>query len=422
MGVFGAVKVRPLPADPLTLKVPMEVQTQEAPFHTLRIGGGVAFDQTRQQANVFGQYVDRDWLGGLRQLTLKGTVGWAWIPSSWAANSNGPVGDLSAELNQPRFYFRDLSPTCGSKASAASSRPTPTGAPGEVRVHLAADAVPLNLPVVQLRVLPAHHRGGAARRHRADAALLVPDELPALVPGRAHRVGSPRRQAGAPPRLLPRARVPAGRRHPRRELDYYRIEPEARAYVSLLEGDGLTFAFRAKVGTLLARSGQESPIVARFYSGGNDMRGFGARYLSPLALVSSDPSQTEGYYVPVGGDGLVEGSVEARYRVTGPLVVATFFDTGAVTVGELHATGPSSFVHQLQYAFGLGLRYLTPIGPIRFDFAYRPNLGPALPVQVLTNLPPPAATGCFGLGKGRSASGGAPEGQCTIQLSIGEAF
>jgi translocation and assembly module TamA len=103
-------------------------------------------------------------------------------------------------------------------------------------------------------------------------------------------------------------------------------------------------------------------------------------------------------------------------------VVATFFDTGAVTIENLNVGGADSFTHQLQYAFGLGLRYLTPIGPIRVDFAYRPNFGPPLPVQTLTPLPPPVNSGCFGLGKGRANSGGAPEGQCTIQLSIGEAF
>jgi translocation and assembly module TamA len=108
MGVFGAVKVRPQEADPLSLTVPIEVQTQESPFHTLRIGGGIAVDQERQAGRVFGQYLDRDWKGGLRQLTLGGTVGWSWIPTSWSANSNGPVGELSAELQQPRLYFRDL--------------------------------------------------------------------------------------------------------------------------------------------------------------------------------------------------------------------------------------------------------------------------------------------------------------------------
>jgi translocation and assembly module TamA len=205
-------------------------------------------------------------------------------------------------------------------------------------------------------------------------------------------------------------------------FDYVRLEPEARAYFSVLEDDRLTFAFRVRVGTLLPGHGAQSPIVARFYSGGNDMRGFGARYLSPLALVPNSDTTSDGYYVPVGGDGLAEGSIEARYRITRPLVIATFFDTGAVTTGQLSARGSGSIFDNLQYAVGAGLRYLTPLGPIRLDFAYRLDLGPALPVQVLGGARAPSSSGCFGFGKGRTDSGGAPEGACSIQISIGEAF
>jgi hypothetical protein len=75
------------------------------------------------------------------------------------------------------------------------------------------------------------------------------------------------------------------------------------------------------------------------------------------------------------------------------------------------------------YAFGVGARYSTPVGPIRLDFAYRPNIGPPLPVVVqdptLTYYSP---TQCFGLGGKNGTRAGSPEDPCTIQLSVGEAF
>jgi outer membrane protein assembly factor BamA len=75
MGVFGAVKVNPGEPDPGTLTVPLKVDAQESRFHTLAVGGGIAVDQTRQQVRARSTYIDRDFLGGLRKLTLDAVVG-----------------------------------------------------------------------------------------------------------------------------------------------------------------------------------------------------------------------------------------------------------------------------------------------------------------------------------------------------------
>src|SRR5690606_5443248 len=79
-------------------------------------------------------------------------------------------------------------------------------------------------------------------------------------------------------------------------------------------------------------------------------------------------------------------------------------------------------------AVGLGVRYHTPVGPIRLDLAYRLPMGPSLPVnsgEYFYNYD----TSCFGFGQNRTGTGtlppgygGAPEGRCVVHLSIGEAF
>ena len=417
------MKVRPLTVDPLDLTVPMQVQTQEAPFHTLRIGGGFAVDQERQAGRVFGQYIDRDWKGGLRQLTLGGTVGWSWIPTSWNAHSNGPVGELSAELQQPRLYFRDLKADLRLKAERGLE-PAYRYWGAQAKVGLVWQPTPY------LSFTPSYNfeyyrlQTGAAQLGGSAPALLFDCPANCELSYLEERLEWDHRDDRQEPRngfYLALALQEGGWLFGG-SFDYVRVEPEARAYVSMLADDRLTFAFRVRVGTLLPGHGAQSPIVSRFYSGGNDMRGFGARYLSPLALVPITGTSGEGYYVPIGGNGLAEGSVEARYRLSGPLVVATFFDTGAVTAGNLSARGSGSVFDSLQYAVGAGVRYLTPLGPIRLDLAYRLDLGPALPVQVLGSAQAPSSSGCFGFGKGRTNSGGAPEGACSIQISIGEAF
>lgn len=424
MGVFGAAKVRPQQANPATRTVPMQVQTQESPFHTVRVGGGVGVDQTRQEAHVYGQYIDRDFKGGLRQLTLGGSVGWAWIPSLWTNDSSGAVGNLSAELQQPRFYFRDL------KADVRVE-----GERGlEPAYRYWGAKAKLGLiwqPTAYLSITPSYNvefyrlQSGVASLGGSAPSLLFNCPENCLLSYVEQRIEWDHRDDAQEPRhgyylalSLQEGGGPLGG-----SFDYLRIEPEARAYLSMLADDKLTFAFRVRLGTLLTGGDTKSPIVARFFSGGNQMRGFGARYLSPLALVASDATATEGYYVPLGGNGLAEGSVEARYRIGGgPLELAAFMDTGAVTAGRLRFSGTDGVFDNLQFAFGGGLRYLTPIGPIRLDFAYRPDIGPALPVERLANVAAPAASGCFGLGGARANGAGAPEGPCSIQISIGEAF
>jgi translocation and assembly module TamA len=131
----------------------------------------------------------------------------------------------------------------------------------------------------------------------------------------------------------------------------------------------------------------------------------------------------------VGGNGLVETSLELRYNLVGDLVLAVFLDAGFVTSTDILSglrNDSSYFFRNMQYAVGFGLRYLTILGPIRLDIGYRLNVGPPLPI---INPSPPvtlptAQTGCFGfIGHGGGPNGaGAPEGVCALHLSIGEAF
>ena len=105
--------LKPGDPDPGTLTVPLQVDAQESRFHTLSVGGGIAVDQTRQEVRATSSYIDRDFMGGLRRLTLGAIAGYAWIPTFYASTASGAqrgvVGSLSGELEQPRLLsFRDL--------------------------------------------------------------------------------------------------------------------------------------------------------------------------------------------------------------------------------------------------------------------------------------------------------------------------
>jgi translocation and assembly module TamA len=223
------------------------------------------------------------------------------------------------------------------------------------------------------------------------------------------------------------------------DFAYLRVMPEARGYWSPGPDDPFTLSARLRVGTLAPRSGrpEDSPVVVRFQAGGaNSMRGFGLRRLSPLLLVPVDPARPDVQVaLPIGGNGLIEGSFEARARVSQNLLLASFLDVGTVTRERVPLAG----LDALSWAAGLGLRYLTPVGPLRLDLGVRLPFGRPPPLHdqagnSITYFRPPGGgtqpgrengdnvnRSCLGIG-GSDAATWVRDGLCAIHISIGEAF
>jgi hypothetical protein len=173
--------------------------------------------------------------------------------------------------------------------------------------------------------------------------------------------------------------------------------------------------------------------------GAMSMRGFNLRRLSPLLLAPGPATSRTAppplLTMPIGGNGVFEGNLEARTNVATHVAVALFTDFGSVTRESL---GADTFA-RLNWAVGLGLRFLTPVGPIRIDVGYRLPFGRPPPLydangQEITYLrvgdgmtQPGTETGanvnksCFGIG-GSSATTWVKDGLCVFHISIGEAF
>jgi translocation and assembly module TamA len=72
--------------------------------------------------------------------------------------------------------------------------------------------------------------------------------------------------------------------------------------------------------------------------------------------------------LPIGGHSLVELSSEIRVPVTERFGAVAFVDAGSVQAD------PWDFsVSALRYDIGPGLRYASPIGPLRVDLAFQLN-------------------------------------------------
>jgi translocation and assembly module TamA len=133
------------------------------------------------------------------------------------------------------------------------------------------------------------------------------------------------------------------------------------AYYSLLESDRVVLAGRARVGSILGESRAQIPATKRFYAGGGgSIRGYQYQKVGPL------DDQND----PLGGRSLLEVSGEVRLRLTERFGIVPFIDGGTVFVEPDFSSDQDDTI---RWAGGLGLRFYTPIGPLRLDFAFPLN-------------------------------------------------
>jgi translocation and assembly module TamA len=130
---------------------------------------------------------------------------------------------------------------------------------------------------------------------------------------------------------------------------------DARKYWTFGEESPVTFAVRGQLGSLVGPELADSPADFLFYSGG----GGTVRGQDYQSLAVTLPSGAR-----VGGRSFIGLSAEVRLRTSGALGYVGFIDAGYI--GEESFPDGSGEWHS---GAGLGLRYATPVGPIRVDLA-----------------------------------------------------
>lgn len=113
------------------------------------------------------------------------------------------------------------------------------------------------------------------------------------------------------------------------------------------------FLARAEVGATLTETVLDMPGSRRFFAGGdNSVRGYRFDSLGPR---DEDDNVVGGRYLGVA-------SLEVDRKVTGKWSVAAFYDLGNAFDPDLE--------NEVAQAVGLGIRWRSPIGPVRVDLAY----------------------------------------------------
>lgn len=102
------------------------------------------------------------------------------------------------------------------------------------------------------------------------------------------------------------------------------------------------------------------PIHERFYLGGSTtVRGFTQDSVGPYLI------DVKGNRVPTGGSSMVQLNGELRLNGTGGGGIVLFTDAGNVWVDK------KIRMDELRASYGLGLRYQTPVGPLRIDYGQK---------------------------------------------------
>lgn len=139
-----------------------------------------------------------------------------------------------------------------------------------------------------------------------------------------------------------------------------------------------------KMGSILNADSLYIPRDKLFFGGGsNSVRGYGFQKLG-----SYDDNRK-----PIGGRSIFEIGIEPRYKINDDMGIVAFIEGGRVFSNQV----PNVFSNKLLWGWGVGCRYYTPLGPIRFDLAF--------PTKIR-----------------KTSSGKKVDSKFNIYISIGQAF
>lgn len=135
-------------------------------------------------------------------------------------------------------------------------------------------------------------------------------------------------------------------------------------YHSLMQNNRYVLATKVALGSIWGSSRRTIPASERFYEGSeNSLRGYRFLTVSPL----------NEHNKPIGGRSLVILSQELRIRATKSFGWVFFYD-----IGNVYRDPWPALNHKVLQSVGFGIRYHTPVGPLRLDLAVPLNRRPAL--------------------------------------------
>ena len=145
---------------------------------------------------------------------------------------------------------------------------------------------------------------------------------------------------------------------------FVKLRGDVSAYRAVDEAARFVIAGRVAAGSIFGAGLADIPADRRFYSGGGgSVRGYAYQGIGPKDMDGE----------PIGGLSFAETSIELRIRINDRFGIVPFIDAGSVSESEFPDFS------DFQAGAGIGIRYLTPFGPLRLDAAVPLNRGPGDP-------------------------------------------
>jgi outer membrane protein assembly factor BamA len=365
LGVFSLVRIE-LPPEP-TATATASIKVAPGKLRELRLSAGLGAERARQEVRAGVTWTINNFYGGLRKLRIRLQPAYVVLPDVTDPLRSGFAADNDIQLAQPDLF--------GSKVSGLVLAGYDIGID---------EGYQFRGPRGQLGVLRTFYRNrldaGASYNlqyltfYNVDlGAFFNPDNRffgftnPYRLAYLEETVQLDLRDRPLDPTLGAYFAVRAEQGVPVAggQFHYLKVAPDVRVYFPLTRR--VVVAGRALWGWLGTYHGDQSPITRRFELGGpSSHRGFGFGRLSPQVL------DNQGHLIPIGGDGQVLFSIEARIAV---LKISGFW---ARLVPFLDAGDVTPFFSDINYAdlnlaSGLSVEYLTPIGAIRAGIGIRIN-------------------------------------------------
>ncbi len=331
-GTFASVALREAEEGNPDGSLDINAAVVEAPLR--RIGASIELD-TESGAKLSGFWLHRNLLGGAERLRIEAMVG------GLAARRGGRDYRLALEFSRPATFTPDTTLNLG--VLAENEREDDFRA-RRARLdiglsHRFSDELTFG---AGLGVLVERARFGSDLEIRRNYRLLL---LPLMVEwDRRDDERSPTSGTYIQADVTPFFGVAAADSGARAYVD-------ARSYYGFGDDSRFVLAGRAQAGAIFGANIDRTPRDFLFYSGGGgSVRGQPFRSLG----VSPDGVRS-------GGRGFAALSLEGRMRATETIGLTAFADAGYVSEGVF--TGPSGW----HAGAGVGIRYDTPIGPLRLD-------------------------------------------------------
>ena len=425
LGVFSTVEIREDLTHPETKRVPIAVVVHETELRTVRLSGGADFDVLRLNLHLGAGWEHLNFLGGTRHLSITTTPGMNLYPTRFDGTQlRAPTrilleNSLQLKFKQPSFIESRTAGTIDASYNImpvlyplpANTDPRDERILGYQTVSTAVGLV-RQFFLSSSKTWPATLTVATSYNWQANFPftyqLDVPAGLtqvrvafPALVTTLDLRDDPIQTHKGV---YLTNTLQVANKAFGGSVSDL-KIQPEMRGYFPITK-KSVTLATRVTMGFLMPTdygntlktgtaegeaskynpedpavvSDQQKLLLRAFYSGGpNSNRGYPLRGVGPHGAVGflvptgvdcsgnnpnakQEPTCTR----PLGGFTLWEASLELRFPLSGDLGAVAFADASDVSrdVGHVRFTVPHLTV-------GPGLRYLTPVGPLRLDIGYR---------------------------------------------------